>query len=144
MLGGKFDRTRITGVGVTKDTHSRIASEHALEAALRIFAAIGNSDHTGVLRKTDANAAAVVDRNPGCASGGVDQRVEQRPIGDRVAAIEHSFRFAIGRCDRAGIEMIASNHNRRFDFAALHQLVYRHAEFGAIAVTEPANARGQS
>src|ERR1700730_17732775 len=40
--------------------------------------------------------------------------------------------------------MIASNHNRRFDFAALHQFVHGNAELGAFAVSEPANARRQS
>src|SRR5713101_4507259 len=40
--------------------------------------------------------------------------------------------------------MIASNYNWRFDFTAFHQLVHRNAELGALAVTEPANPRGQS
>src|SRR4030095_381775 len=40
--------------------------------------------------------------------------------------------------------MIATNHDRRFDLAAFHQFVHRHAEFGALSVTEPANPRGQS
>ena len=52
-----------------------------------------------MLRKTDAYTAAVVNRNPRCAGSGVDERVEQRPVGDGVAAVEHAFRFPIGRCD---------------------------------------------
>ena len=40
--------------------------------------------------------------------------------------------------------MIAANHNGRFDVAAFHQLVYRHAKLGAFAVAEPTNPRRQS
>src|ERR1051326_4701438 len=40
--------------------------------------------------------------------------------------------------------MIAPNHDRRFDLAALDQLVHRYAELGAFPVTEPANPRGQT
>ena len=109
-----------------------------------VFAAIGDNDHAGVLRIANSHTAAVVDRHPGCASGRVDQCVEQCPVGDRVAAVEHSFRFPIGRRDRTGIKVVASDDNRRFDFATFHQLIHRHAEFGALSIAEPANARGQS
>src|SRR5438477_5861043 len=40
--------------------------------------------------------------------------------------------------------MIAPDHDRRFDLAALHQLVHRYTKFGALTVTEPANACRQS
>ena len=40
--------------------------------------------------------------------------------------------------------MIAPDHDRCLDFAALHQLVHRDAKLSAFAVTEPANSRGQS
>src|SRR5205814_10615784 len=36
--------------------------------------------------------------------------------------------------------MIAPDHDRRFDLAAHHQLVHRDTKFGALTVTEPANA----
>src|SRR5260370_28729833 len=85
--GGEFDRARITCVGVTKDAHAGIAGEDALEAAFGIFGAVGDDDHPGVLRETDADAAAVVNRNPRRAGGSVDNRVEQRPLGDAFAAL---------------------------------------------------------
>src|SRR5215469_15522765 len=40
--------------------------------------------------------------------------------------------------------MIATDYNRRFDFAALHQFVYSDAKLSAFAVAEPANTRRQS
>src|SRR5438046_9451879 len=39
--------------------------------------------------------------------------------------------------------MIASDDNRRFNFTAFHWLVDCHAERCTLAVTEPADARGQ-
>jgi hypothetical protein len=96
---GKLNCFRIAGVGMAKDTHSGIARKHALESPLGIFGAVRDDNHTGMLRKTDAHTAAVVDRNPRCAGSRVDERVEQRPVGNCVAAVEHAFRFAIGGRD---------------------------------------------
>src|SRR5947207_3193297 len=39
--------------------------------------------------------------------------------------------------------MIASDDNRRFDFAAFDQFIHRDAELCTLAITEPADARGQ-
>jgi len=97
MRGGELDGVRVTGVGVAKDPQSRIAGKDALETAFGIFSALGDDDHAGVLRIADTDTAAVVDRYSRCAGGRVDERVEQRPIGNRVAAIEHPFGFAIRR-----------------------------------------------
>src|SRR5207237_7095451 len=69
--GGKVDRARITGISVTEDAYAGVAGEDALEAPTRIVGAIGDDDHAGVLRVTDADAAAVVDGNPGGARGSV-------------------------------------------------------------------------
>ena len=46
-----------------------------------------------------ADTAAVVERYPGGAVDRVDQRIEDRPVGDRIAAIEHRFSFAVWRGD---------------------------------------------
>ena len=40
--------------------------------------------------------------------------------------------------------MIATDDDRRFDFAAPHQFVHGDAKLGALAITEPADARRQS
>src|SRR5437762_148477 len=40
--------------------------------------------------------------------------------------------------------MIASNHNRRFQFAALHQIIHRQRELRPLAIAKPADARRQS
>ena len=97
-----------------------------------------------MLRIADTDAAAVVNRHPGCAGGRVDERVEQRPIGNRIASVDHPLGLAVGRRYRARVEMVAPDHDGRFDFAALHQLVHCDAELCALAITEPANPRRQS
>jgi predicted phosphodiesterase len=61
VRGGKFDGARITGVGVTKDAHSRIARENAFESSLGIFGAVRDDNHACVLRISDADAPTVMD-----------------------------------------------------------------------------------
>ena len=97
-----------------------------------------------MLRVADADAAAVVNRNPRCARGGIHERVQERPIRDRVAPVEHALGLAIRRRNRAGVEVIAPDHDRRLHFAAFHQLVDGEAKFRAFTIAEPANPAGQS
>ena len=85
-----------------------------------------------------------MDGNTGSARGGVDQRVEQRPIRDGVGAVAHGFGFAERRSHGAGIQMIAANHDRRLELAAAHQAVHRQAKLGPLAVAQPADARRQA
>ena len=87
---------------------------------------------------------AVVDRDPARATRGAEQGIEEGPVGYGVRAIGHFLRFAEWRCDRTAIEMIAADDNRRFQFAAGDQVIEREAEFVALSVTEPANARRQT
>ena len=87
------------------------------------FGSIGHHHHARVLRIADPDAAAVMDGYPRRARRSVHQRVEQRPIGDGVRAVEHALGFAIGRRHRAGIQMIAADHDRRFDLSAPHIVV---------------------
>ena len=102
--------------------------------------AVGDGHLSGVLRVADAHAAAVVNRHPRRAARGVQQRVQQRPVGDGVAAVLHRFGLAEGRGDRAAVEMVAAHHDRRLELAALHQIVERQAELRALAVAQPADA----
>ena len=83
-------------------------------------------------------------RHPRGAGGGVHQRIQQRPVGDGVGAVAHGFGLAVRRRDGAGVEVVAADHDGRFQFALPHQAVDGHAELGALAVAQPADARGQS
>ena len=61
--------------------------------------------------------------DPRRAAGGVEQRVEDRPVGDGVGAVAHRLGLAVGRGDRAGVEVVAADDDGRLDLAAPHQLV---------------------
>ena len=89
------------------------------------------------------DAAAVVDRDPGGAAGDVDHRVEQRPVGHRVGAVAHRLGLALGRGDRAGVEVVAADHDRRAQLAAGHHLVEAQPGEVALAVAQPADPRRQ-
>ena len=143
-LRAKADRFGIAGVHVARDADAGIVGEHSLDACGHFFCAVGDDDLARVLRVADAHAAAIVNRNPARAAGRIEQSIQQRPIGDGVRAVEHFFRFAIRRGDRAAIEVIAPDHDGRLQFASRDEIVQRQAEFVALAVAEPADARGQS
>jgi hypothetical protein len=64
VRSGEFDGLGVTAVRVTKNTHARVARENALEATFGIIGPFGNDNHSSVLRETDANATAVVNRHP--------------------------------------------------------------------------------
>ena len=64
------------------------------------------------------DAAAVVERHPRRAARHVEQRVEDRPVGDRVAAVLHRFGLAERRRHAAGVEVVAADDDRRRELAA--------------------------
>jgi hypothetical protein len=86
----------VAGVGMAHHAGGGVVPEHALDALRRRVGAVADDDHAGVLRVAHADAAAVVQADPGGAAGGVEQRVEQRPVGDGVAAVLHAFGLAVG------------------------------------------------
>ena len=89
----EVDGADVTSVGMTQNAHARIARQDALEPSLRTLSSISDHHHSGVLRVADADTAAVVNGNPRRASGRVHERIQQRPIRDRITAIEHPFSF---------------------------------------------------
>src|SRR5580693_7821746 len=112
----EFDSFRIAGVGMARNTQAWIGSEHALEAARGFRSAIRHDDLPGVDAVANANAAAVMDTDPGGSAYGVNERVQQRPIGDGVGTVAHGFGFPIRAGDRTRIEMITPDHNGRGNF----------------------------
>src|ERR1022692_1565543 len=64
VLGGETDGLFVAGIRVANHAQAGIGGQHALEAPLRFIAAIRHHDHAGVLRVTDAHAAAIVNGNP--------------------------------------------------------------------------------
>src|SRR5690242_12687218 len=97
-----------------------------------------------MLRIAHADAAAVVERDPGSPAGGVEERVEQRPVAHHVAAILHAFGLAVRRSDRAAVEVVASDDDRGAHFTLPHHLVEGEAQPVTLAKADPADARRQS
>src|SRR6202035_1642475 len=81
---GKFFCFAVSRVGVPNDSHARVSRQHALDAFGHLIGSVSNCDLAGVKRIADADPTAVMDRDPGRASGGVQQGIEQGPVGDRV------------------------------------------------------------
>jgi hypothetical protein len=61
LFGREIDRARITRVDVAEDANSWITGKDAFQSPLRIFCAVSDDDHSGVLRVTDPDTATVVN-----------------------------------------------------------------------------------
>ena len=84
--------------------------------------AVADDHHAGVLGVAHADAAAVMDRHPGRAAGGVEQRIEQRPVRDRIRAVPHRFGFPIRARHGARVQVIAADDDGRRQLAARDHL----------------------
>ena len=111
-LAGDVDRPLVAGVDVAHDAGAGVGGEHALEAGRGLRRAVGDHHHAGVDRVAHADAAAVVDGDPGGAGHGVEERVQDRPVGHRVGAVAHGLGLAVGRGHRARVEVVAADDDR--------------------------------
>ena len=71
-------------LGVARHAECRVVPQHPLDACRGGRRAVADDDHAGMLRIADADAAAVMQRNPGGPARAVEQRVEQRPVRHRI------------------------------------------------------------
>ena len=78
------------------------------------------------------------------AGGAEEQRVEQRPIADRIAAVGHALGPDVWRGHAAGVEMVAGEQDRRHQPACRDLRVDRSSELRTLAMAQPAAARGQA
>src|SRR4030095_7575298 len=89
-------------------------------------------------------AGALMDGHEIGAACRVEQRIEERPVSNRVAAVLHALRLAAGLRDGARVEMIARHRDRPAELAALHQVVKHEARLVPLTEREPASARGEA
>src|SRR5882672_11841832 len=98
---------------MTHDPRRWIVPKHPLDAARSLSRPVGDNHHAGVLRIAYADTSTVMQRDPRRPAGTVEQRIEQRPVGHSIRAIAHRFGFAVRARNRAAVEMIATDDDRR-------------------------------
>jgi hypothetical protein len=118
--------------------------EHALQAAIHLIRAVGHHHHAGVLRVADAHAAAVVDADPLAPAAVFTSALSS---GQSAMASEPSRMPSVSRKGEATEPV--SRWSRpitmgAFNSPVAHQAVDGQAEFGALAVAQPADARRQA
>ena len=85
-----------------------------------------------------------MDGDPGRTSYRVQQGVQQRPVGDRVAAILHPLGLPVGGGHRTTVQMVPTYNHRGGDLALSHHFVDHQAELGAFTVAQPADPGRQT
>src|SRR5215207_2109919 len=123
-------------VGVAGDAEPRVVGQYALQPQAHLGSAVGDDYLPRVQRIADPDAPAVVEGDPRRSAGHVQQRVEDRPVGDRVAPVEHSLSLAEGRGDAASVQMIAADGDGRGQLAARDEIVQRDPELRPRALPE--------
>src|SRR5699024_3075309 len=73
-------------IGMPHHAGAGVVPEHARDALVGGFGAVADDDQAGVLAVAHADAAAVVEADPGGAADGVEQGVQDGPVADGVAA----------------------------------------------------------
>src|SRR5205085_1356112 len=131
---------RATRVDMADNAQACIGRQHALNALCHHVGSVRNCDLSGMKRVSNSYTAAVVNRYPGSAGCSVEHGVEQRPIRHGIASVFHAFGFTIGRSHGSAIKVIATDHNRRFDFSLLHKVVHRETELRTLTIAKPADS----
>jgi len=105
---------------VAENTHHGIVGQHTFESFIRFRGPVTDDDLAGVLGEADADSPAVVEADPAGPADRVDGEVQEGPVADRIAAVEHAFGFAIGGGDGAAIEVVATDYDGGADLAFAH------------------------
>src|SRR5262245_8641426 len=109
LLLRRLDCDLVARVRMTRDANAGIVRQHPLETYAHLRRPVGHDHLTRMQRVSDAHATTVMERHPRGTTRGVEQRIQNRPIGDGVRAIPHRFRFPKWRRDAPRIEMIATD-----------------------------------
>src|SRR3546814_6544455 len=92
------------------DAACAVIDQHARQAVPRRIGTVGHDYQAGMLAIAHADAAAMVKRHPACASGGIEQCVEQRPVGNGVRTVAHGLGFTIWARHGARVQMRSEEH----------------------------------
>jgi hypothetical protein len=86
-----------TGIGMAHHAGGRVVPQHAGDALVGSDAAVAADHHAGMLGEAHSDAAAMVQRHPGRAASGVEQREQ----GQSDTASEPSRMASVSRLGEA-------------------------------------------
>lgn len=92
---------------------------------------------------SNPHTATMVKADPRRAAGRVDERVQNRPVANRIQAIFHRFGLTVGADNQTAVEVVAANHNWCFHLAQRHQFVKIQPGARSFSIAQLADARGQ-
>ena len=118
---------------------ARVAPQAASQFLAPFHRSVGHDAEPGVDRKPHPYPPAMMHRDPGGSAGSVEQGVQDRPVGDRVAPVEHRLGLAERGGDGAGIEMIAADNDRSGQLSLRDTIVQCNPETLPLAVAQPAD-----
>src|SRR5437667_1117643 len=144
MLVREADGVLVPGVRMADHAHSRVRRQDASDPAFRVLGAVAHDQGARMGRIPDADAAAVVDCDQVRARRGVQERIQQRPVGDRVGSVAHPFRLAVGGGHRPRVKVVPRDDDRPAELARRYHAVDRSAKRRTLSEAEPAYAGGEA
>src|SRR3972149_115703 len=92
---GERDRLRVPRVRVAHDAEARVRRQHPLDPLLGGVRPVADDERARVRAVSDPHAATVVHGPEISARRRVEERVQDRPIRDRVAPVPHPLRLPV-------------------------------------------------
>ena len=143
-LAGDLDRALVAGVGVADDADPGIGGQYpssrSAAGACRRRRSPGRRGSTCPCRRRRPDGWTPSSRRRRCSASAFK-------IGQSATASEPSSIASVSRCGRghrAGVEVVAPDHDRRLQLARGDHLVEAQPGEVALAVAEPANPRRQA
>ncbi len=134
----------IASIGMAHHTGTAVVDQHPSKPPVSLITTIAHDHHSRMLRISHPHTATMMQTHPGSAARSIEQCIQQRPIGNSIGSILHAFGFTIGAGDRASIQMISADNNRRAKLPSTHHLVESQACQMTLAQPQPTDTRRQS
>ena len=117
LARGKLLCLVVPGIDMSRDSDSGVVRQHPIQPLRHLICAVSHNHLSRMQGVTDTDTASMMKRNPARPRRRIEQRIQNRPVGDGITSILHRFGFAIRRRHRTAVEMIAAADDRRFDLS---------------------------
>ena len=104
----RLNGLRIAGVGMADNAHARVGGQHAFHAARRFGLPSATMTMPACWLKPMPTPPPWWKETQVAPPTALISALSNRPVTDRVAAVAHGFRFAVGGSHRTGIEVISA------------------------------------